>query len=476
MNNPVIKSRDTVFALQVTTDLALLAATWILSYYFRFYSFLETVKGVPTAVVYLKLTPFVIIIWALVFSASGFYRRTGRHHSPFTEGLDIIQSCALATVCFIAFTYFYEEYRYSRITLLIFALVHPWLIILGRSLLRKVLRYRKRKAKPRQSLIIGGGGAAIQQAIALTQFDRFAKTTIMGVVLVGNSEQVEEGRKICEEKHLKVLTMQRDWPAFFSDNPVQNVVIAVPQASYAFLDEHLDKIVDQVPDVKLVPDLAKYTKLGAGIDLISGTPVISIHESPLAGVGSIFKRIMDFCGAVFGLLIFSPVMLVTGILVPLSSRGPILFKQERMGLDGHTFRILKFRTMPVDAEVQTGAVWATEHDHRPTPLGKFLRKSCIDELPQLFNVLLGEMSLVGPRPERPVFVNQFRRNVPGYMLRHKVKAGLTGWAQVNGWRGNTSIEKRIEYDLQYIQNWSLWFDVRIILMTVFKGIFNKNAY
>jgi len=226
----------------------------------------------------------------------------------------------------------------------------------------------------------------------------------------------------------------------------------------------------------LIPDLMRFTKFAAGVDVINGTPVINIHESPLAGIGSILKRLLDIGGAIAGLVVFGPIMLLLSILVPLSSRGPVFYYQERMGLDGRTFNVIKFRSMPVNAEQSTGAIWASKGDNRSTWLGNFMRKTSLDETPQLFNILIGDMSLVGPRPERPVFVDEFRKTVPGYYLRHKVKAGLTGWAQVNGWRGDTSIQKRIECDLYYIQNWSLWFDIRIIFLTVFKGFINKNAY
>jgi exopolysaccharide biosynthesis polyprenyl glycosylphosphotransferase len=167
---------------------------------------------------------------------------------------------------------------------------------------------------------------------------------------------------------------------------------------------------------------------------------------------------------------------VVAIIVKLTSKGPIFYQQERMGLDGTTFHMWKFRSMRVDAEEKTGAVWATENDDRRTMIGKILRSTSIDELPQLWNVWRGQMSLVGPRPERPVFVDKFRYEIPNYMLRHRVKTGITGWAQVNGWRGDTSLEKRIECDIFYIRNWSLWLDFKILLITVFKGIVNRNAY
>ena len=169
-------------------------------------------------------------------------------------------------------------------------------------------------------------------------------------------------------------------------------------------------------------------------------------------------------------------MLLITILIKLSSSGPAIYGQERMGLDGRKFRALKFRSMHVDAESQTGAVWASENDKRRTKLGIFLRNYSLDELPQLFNVFKGEMSLVGPRPERPIFIEQFKTEIPNYMLRHKVKAGITGWAQINGWRGNTSLEKRIEFDLYYIERWSIWFDIKILFLTLFRGFFDPNAY
>jgi exopolysaccharide biosynthesis polyprenyl glycosylphosphotransferase len=188
------------------------------------------------------------------------------------------------------------------------------------------------------------------------------------------------------------------------------------------------------------------------------------------------KRVTDLLVAAVALVLLSPLLLAIGLLVKLTSRGPVLYAQERMGLDGRTFRMLKFRSMRVDAEEKTGAVWAKQGDDRTTLLGSILRKTSLDELPQLWNVLCGEMSLVGPRPERPVFVHQFRKQIPHYMLRHKVKAGITGWAQVNGWRGNTSLRRRIECDLYYIQNWSYALDLKILTLTLWKGFVNKNAY
>ena len=461
--------------IRMLVDLFMVCAAWILAYYLRFYAGFEVPRGLPSTTLYFKLLPFIAVIWFAVFTSFGFYRRSNRHRSAILEAIDILQSSAMATLAFIAFSYFYEEYRYSRFVIVLFAVVHPVLLVGGRSMVRKALRWYRRRATPRRTLIIGAG-EFLETAITMSQLGDVAANDIAGVVLVGDDEQNKIGRAICEARKYKIIPVQTDWTSFFVDHPMQTVVIALAYKNFSWIEDHLEKIADQVPDVKLLPDLLKFTRLAAGIELISGVPVISIHDSPLAGVQGLVKRLIDIVGALVAIVIFSPVMIFTAILVKWSSPGPTLYRQERMGIDGKTFGILKFRSMPIDAEKGSGAVFAKPGDNRATPIGSFLRRTSLDEMPQFFNVLMGHMSLVGPRPERPVFVNDFRRKIPGYFLRHKVKAGITGWAQVNGWRGDTSIEKRIECDLYYIQNWSLWLDFKIILLTVVRGFIHKNAY
>jgi Undecaprenyl-phosphate glucose phosphotransferase len=212
------------------------------------------------------------------------------------------------------------------------------------------------------------------------------------------------------------------------------------------------------------------------VEEFDGIPIVNLRESPIQGWNSVIKRGFDILFSIVFLIIISPVMALVAVLVKLTSPGPILYRQKRMGLDGHVFNMYKFRSMRVNAEKHSGPVWAKKNDNRRTRLGAFMRATSLDEWPQFFNVLKGDMSLVGPRPERPPFVQKFRENIPKYMLRHKVKSGITGWAQINGWRGNTSIEKRIEYDLYYIQNWSVWFDFKILVMSFWKGFMNKHAY
>jgi exopolysaccharide biosynthesis polyprenyl glycosylphosphotransferase len=220
-----------------------------------------------------------------------------------------------------------------------------------------------------------------------------------------------------------------------------------------------------------VPNLAGLSLTTSNLD---GLPVIGLRESPHFGLNVVVKRTMDIALSLIALTVLAPLMLLIAALVKLSSRGPVFYRQERCGLNGESFQMLKFRSMKIDAENQTGAVWAQKNDPRRTGLGAFLRKTNADELPQLINVLKGDMSLVGPRPERPVFISQFRKTIPNYMARHCVKAGITGWAQVHGWRGNTSLRKRVQYDLYYITHWNPWLDLRILWMTVWRG--HRNAY
>ena len=238
----------------------------------------------------------------------------------------------------------------------------------------------------------------------------------------------------------------------------------------------LDAVGDEPVTIHVVPDLFRFATLRGGVEEFEGMPFIHLRDSPLHGWSQVTKRAFDVGFSLAVLVGLFPLLAFLAAAVKLTSRGPVLYRQERMGLDGQRFRMLKLRTMRVDAEAGTGPVWAAADDPRRIPFGAFLRRFSLDELPQFVNVLRGEMSVVGPRPERPVFVEQFRRTVPGYMLRHKVKSGVTGWAQVHGLRGNTSLEKRIEYDLEYIERWSLGLDLKIIALTVGRILFERNAY
>jgi putative colanic acid biosynthesis UDP-glucose lipid carrier transferase len=263
---------------------------------------------------------------------------------------------------------------------------------------------------------------------------------------------------------------------WLSHHQVHQIWISLSLKEEDSLREILDRIKNTVADVLYLPDLLGYQLINHSIREVAGLPAINLSSSPMDGLNTWVKFLEDRLLAAIILLLISPLMLCLAIGVKLSSPGPVLFKQRRKSWYGADFAMYKFRSMPVGVERESGAVWASKGDGRATKFGDFLRRTSLDELPQFWNVLKGDMSIVGPRPERPVFVEQFKEEIPGYMQKHLVKGGITGWAQINGWRGNTDLIKRIEYDLYYIENWSLWFDLRIILLTVFKGMLSKNSY
>jgi Undecaprenyl-phosphate glucose phosphotransferase len=257
---------------------------------------------------------------------------------------------------------------------------------------------------------------------------------------------------------------------------VELVIGAVPYRQYAELRALLDRLTRETPDVVLVPDDFGLFVLRSRAFEFQGLPMIALLETPLSGPDRFLKRLLDVVLGAVLLVVLGPLMVFIAIAVRLTSGAPVLYRQQRMGMDGRVFAMLKFRTMRPDAEAENGPQWTRPGDPRRTGLGAFLRRTSLDELPQLINVLKGDMSLVGPRPERPVFIDEFRQALPNYMLRHRIKAGMTGWAQVHGWRGSTSLRKRLQYDLYYVRNWSLALDLRILLMTLVRGLTNRNAY
>ena len=278
-------------------------------------------------------------------------------------------------------------------------------------------------------------------------------------------------------KKVQVLGPTNHLEDFLASNTLDEIAITLSIKEYSNLEQIVAACEKSGVHTKFIPDYNNIIPTIPYMEDLQGLPVIHIRHVPLTGVfNATMKRIVDLAGALFGLIVFSPLMLVTALLIKITSPGPVLFSQERIGLHKRPFKMYKFRSMEVQDPGRERSQWTTPHDPRVTPVGRFIRKTSIDEMPQFFNVLIGDMSLVGPRPERPLFVEKFKEEIPRYMIKHQVRPGLTGWAQVNGYRGDTSITKRIEHDLYYIENWSLGFDFKIMFLTVFKGFINKNAY
>ncbi|MHB8879056.1 MAG: undecaprenyl-phosphate glucose phosphotransferase, partial [Myxococcaceae bacterium] len=327
----------------------------------------------------------------------------------------------------------------------------------------------RRRGFSLKTILVVGAGELGQHVIETVESHLELGFRVVGV-LTRKPQKV--GTRV---KGAPVLGLVTEVEAVLDRTQVDQVIIALPIEDQSLVKQLMEQLALRTVDVKVVPDLYQYITLCGGLEEFGGLPIISLQGGPLHGWNLVGKRVFDALISLLALLLAAPLMLLTALLVKLTSPGPVLYRQERMGLDGRTFAILKFRTMRTDAESQ-GAVMAAEGDTRRTPVGSFLRRSSLDELPQLYNVLVGDMSLVGPRPERPVFIEEFKKQIPRYHLRHKVKAGITGWAQINGLRGQTSIQKRIEYDLYYIENWSMLLDMKILLRTALGGFLSKNAY
>lgn len=453
-------------------DMAVISAAWVLAYYLRFeWGPVPAPKGIPPMANYLPMMLFVWVIWGVALRGFGLYRVT-RGTQAMNEAIRVAQASTLSVLVFmsVAFLFWEKDYSFSRGVFFYFWLLAVAMLVAERLVLREILAVvRARGYNLRHVLIIGSGELAHGVAQKIAEHPGLG-FTIRGFL----AERPEEiGRDI---DGARVIGTYAEVQQILEQNGIDQVLIALPLESIGYLEDILKRIGSSMVDIKVIPDIYKFISLRGGIEDFDGMPVISLLDTPLGGWNDVLKRCVDFVLAAVLMVLLSPLFLLIAVAIKLTSRGPVFYRQERMSLDGRTFLVWKFRTMRVHAEAETGAVWASAGDSRRTWLGGWLRRTSLDELPQLVNVLRGEMSLVGPRPERPVFIEQFRQNIPNYMLRHKVRAGMTGWAQVHGFRGNTSVEQRIRYDLYYIENWSLLLDFKILLLTLFRGFTNPNAY
>ena len=342
--------------------------------------------------------------------------------------------------------------------------------ILVRALIRRLLHlFRKKGYNQKHILLVGYSRAAeayIDRIIANPQWGY----TVRGIL----DDNVPRGAVY---KGVKVMGSIDNLLYILPENKLDEIAVTLSLSDYDRLEEIVNLCEKSGVHTKFIPD---YNSLIPGkpyTEDLGGLPVINIRYVPLSNtVNAVMKRMVDIAGSFLGLVVTSPLLLVVAVLIRATSRGPVIFSQERIGQHNRPFKMYKFRTMYVQDVKEEKKGWTTKDDPRVTKIGRFLRRTSIDELPQLFNILIGDMSLVGPRPERPQYVEKFKEEIPRYMVKHQVRPGLTGWAQINGYRGDTSIRKRIEYDIYYIENWSLEFDIKIMFLTIFKGFINENAY
>jgi len=452
------------------SDLIIISIAWVLSYYLRFY--LDPIQdpafGIPSILSYLGFLFPLWLAWGLGSKWIHLYHPRRIEHL-LKELFDLVKVLTVTFLILITLIYFLKG-DFSRLTFISFWVIAISGLILMRVGLRKTFKtLRKRGFNQRFAFIAGTGDLGRK---VLEKVEGYPE---LGIHVIGflTHDRREVGKNI---KGFPILGVYEDVEKIVPERRPDIFFIALSIHEHGHLAILLEKLQGHLMDIKVVPGAYEFLSLRGGMDELDGLPILSLQSSPLYGWNSVFKRIFDLLLGILLLLLAFPFIVVISILIMSTSKGPIFYRQERVEMDGYPFEMLKFRTMRWDAEKETGPVWAQEDDPRRTKVGVFLRSLSLDELPQLFNVIKGEMSLVGPRPERPNFIEEFRNKIPLYMLRHKIKAGMTGWAQVNGWRGNTSLEKRLEHDLYYIQHWSIGFDLRILLMTLWKGFFNKSAY
>ena len=452
-------------AADVLATVLALGAAWLI----RFESVWPTPKGAQPFENYVAFIPILVAIWPVVFYFHRLYQ-IRRDRSTIDEVLAVIVAASLGTILLVGLLSFWRGFTYtSRQLLVLFLFLDVFFVSLVRFGIRKYLETMWfTGAGVRRTLIVGAGHAG--RALADKLLDHPAK----GLKPVGFADD-DPLKRVEAYRGLAVLGTTSEVTALIGAHGVDTVFLALPVEAYRTMLTILKEVGNQIVDLKVVPDLFQYVTFKAGIEDFDGLPVINLTQMPLEGWNSLVKRTMDVALSALGLVALAVLFPILALAIWLEDRGPIFYAQERMGLDGRLFRMLKFRSMRVDAE-DDGARWTEENDPRRTLVGAFLRQTSLDELPQLINVFKGEMSLVGPRPERPEFVSTFREKFPQYMLRHRVRAGITGWAQVHGWRGNTSRSKRIEYDLYYIENWTVGLDVKILWLTVKWGFTHKNAY
>jgi Undecaprenyl-phosphate glucose phosphotransferase len=383
----------------------------------------------------------------------------------------------LGTTLYIRVYYRYQPgvaplWEYSQGVFALFVLLDIAALNLGRLALRSYLQRMWAQGYNVKRVLVAGAGELGRTVAETILAHRELGYRVLGFLHDEAAQPTPKDLPILGtlDEAMKVATAHR----------ADQVYIALPLEEHGKLLRLIKSVSNECLDIKVVPDLVQYATIKAALEDLDGIPIISLNEVPLRGWNSMLKRGLDVVLGTAILVLFTvplPFFPLIALAIKLKGgRGPVFYRQERMSLDGKTFLMWKFRSMLHEAERDTGPVWASAEDPRRTSVGKWLRRHNLDELPQLINVVLGDMSLVGPRPERPPFVQQFKERIPQYMLRHRVKSGITGWAQINGWRGNTSIEKRIEFDLYYIENWSLLLDIKILILTLFRGFGQKHAY
>lgn len=448
--------------LQLVGDLVAIGLAVPIAYWLRFVIEIHPVtKGLPPVSMYLNLVPVVLVLYPVVFYFQGLYHRR-RIRSRFDEGLRVVAAVFLATVILAAGLTFYRppDFTYSRLFLVILAATDIGLVGLFRWTVAASLARIRRSGGNLQRVLVVGAGELGREVVERLNIHREYGFTVVGFL------DDDPGRQQRDIHGVPVLGTTKDLKDVITERRVDQVMIALPLAAHHRTVQLVRQAGEMLVDIKVVPDVLQYYVMKAGIEDLDGLPLINLTQIPLQGLNQTVKRIFDICGSALLLVATSWLFPIIAWRIKREDGGPVFFSQVRMGMDGRSFELYKFRSMTTDAEGDGEERWTRNRDSRITRIGEFLRHTNLDELPQLYNVFRGDMSLVGPRPEQPKFVEQFRTRYPAYNVRHRVRAGMTGWAQINGLRGDTSIRQRVVHDLYYVEHWSLGLDLRILWRTL----------
>lgn len=469
----MIKDNQKYFnRLHLLMDAVIVTCSYILAWYLKFESVFATKKlgvGVLGKETYFYALYFIVPGYIILYYSFNMYtsKRTARRKY---EVYGILKSNTVGALLFIVALYVVNQPNFSRSMIFIFYVVNIVLTTLSRQVLRNLLQYFRRKGYNLKYILLVGYSRAAEEYITRINANPQWGYVVRGIL----DDRVPRGTLY---KGVKVLGSIGNLTIILPENKLDEIAITLSLQDYGMLEKIVDLCEKSGVHTKFIPDYNSLIPSRPYTEDLMGLPVINIRYVPLTNtLNWVLKRMVDVIGSAVGLVLVSPIMLLTALAVKLSSPGPVIFRQERIGLHNKPFQMYKFRTMEIQKESAEKKAWTVKNDPRVTKVGRFLRMTSLDEFPQLYNILRGDMSLVGPRPERPLFVEKFKEEIPRYMIKHQVRPGLTGWAQINGYRGDTSIRRRIDYDIFYIENWTMGLDIKILFLTIFKGFINKNAY
>lgn len=469
----MIKDNQKLFnRLHLLVDAIVVAISYLLAWYIKFCTvFADTEPGAGALDMgtYFSFLYFVVPEYIILYYFFNMYAPKRATRRKYEIG-GILKANTVGIVLFIVVLYMIKQQHFSRFMMGAFFVINIVLTTICRTLIRNTLLYFRKKGYNLKYILLIGYSRAAEEYIT-----RINANPQWGYVVRGILDDRIPGGTMY--KGVKVVGRIENIRYILPENKLDEIAITLALKDY----DHLESIVDLCEKsgvhTKFIPDYNSLVPSHPYTEDLMGLPVINIRYVPLTNtLNWVAKRAVDIIGSSLGIVISSPIMLIAAIAIKCTSSGPVIFKQERVGLHNRTFKMYKFRTMEMQRPSAEEKAWTVKDDPRVTSVGRFLRRTSLDELPQLFNILVGEMSLVGPRPERPQFVEKFKEEIPRYMIKHQVRPGLTGWAQINGYRGDTSIRKRVEYDLFYIENWTMALDIKIMFLTLFKGFINKNAY